>query len=208
MTRRTLTLLGIALLAGCGGGGSSTPAPTPGPTPAPTPITSTVVAVDVYTNATLVSTAEVQQWAADLNLQFARDISPVWGVNATFTLVGSLDTSHKTLLVEDHITQFTFVSPPQGCHDNATAYVDVYQSQQNGTPEATAGKEVIEIVLGRACTGAVAPYAYPVTGVNTTGPQVLHDWELPAYFTGDGKLYDWMGILKGPGTIAPGGLND
>ena len=196
------TLALVALLAGCNSSTRSVAILSPAPA-------GSTIAVQVYSNATMVSQAEVAKWAADLNLQFARDIQPAWGVNATFTVVQAWDRTSKTLLVEDHLTQYTFASPPQGCHDNTTAYVDVYQSQtQNGTPEATAGKEIIEVVLERACTGAVAPYAYPVGGVGASGPWVLHDFELPAYFGNSGTRYDYLGILKAPGSIAHGGLND
>jgi hypothetical protein len=200
-----LLLEGMALCSiGCGGGSADGHVPTPA---------GTIVPVDVYSNGTLVSPADVAQWAADLNLQFARDISPAWGVNATFTVVSAWDHAHKTLVVEDHYDGPAVpVSEQnaQGYNDLATtAWVDVYQSQtQNGTPESTAGKETIEMVLQRECTGPVAPYAYPVAGVNATGPQVLHDFCLPAYFTGDGGLYDLMGVLSGPGEIAKGGVND
>jgi hypothetical protein len=166
--------------------------------------------VDVYSNGTLVSPADVAQWAADLNLQFARDISPAWGVNATFGVVSAWDHARKTLVVEDH---YDGPDPrnAQGYNDlSTTAWVDVYQSQtQNGTPEATAGKEVIEMVLQRECTGPVAPYAYPVTGVNTTGPQVLHDFCLPAWFKSNSPgPYDFLNLLEAPGSKVAGGLYD
>jgi hypothetical protein len=181
--------------------------------------------VALMNRSTNISDEDAARCAKALNIQVDRDFSPFWGLNCTLVFVGKGKTPPKgswQLFMIDNPD----VAGALGYHDltkEGYPVGKIFTKLQSDTDPwtTTASHELLELLAdpyvylsagpdekGRwlayeVCDSPEAlSYAIPVDGHDV----LVSDFVTPAFFgDGPGPQYDYLGKIKKPGEILPGG---
>lgn len=175
--------------------------------------------ISFVNQSTVVVDAAFRQCVAALQVQLARDFAPLWGITAALAISRGKPVGEAIYILDDSTQADALGWHTEDNQGNPVGFVFARTAQQDGTSwTETASHELLEQLADPwACNAAVATWqgrpaaiawenCDPVENDGySVGGALLSNFVLPAWFTGGGNRWDFLGRLKAPLTMTKGG---